>query len=61
MKIIFYVDVPASGMYFLTYEYIKRKIVESAPEGTKASRSRELGGTVFAGGMGKNSFLNLLI
>lgn len=41
-------------MYFLTYEYIKRKVVESAPEGTKASRSREIGGTVFAGGMGMN-------
>ncbi|CAO1341340.1 unnamed protein product [Diamesa serratosioi] len=44
-------DVPASGMYFLTYEYIKRMIVESAPEGQKATRTREIGGTVFAGGM----------
>lgn len=43
-------------MYFLTYEYIKRKIVESAPEGQKASRTREIGGTVFAGGMGKNRY-----
>lgn len=46
-------------MYFLTYEYIKRKIVESAPEGTKASRTREIGGTVFAGGMGMNSYIKI--
>lgn len=46
-------DVPASGMYFLTYEVIKRKVVESAPKDKPASKARELGGTIFAGGMGK--------
>lgn len=38
-------------MYFLTYEFIKKKISESVPEGEKMSHSREFLGTVFAGGM----------
>lgn len=44
-------DVPASGMYFLTYEFIKKKVAESVPEGEKLTPTREFLGTIFAGGM----------
>lgn len=40
-------------MYFLTYEFIKKKVTESAPKDKPASKSRQLAGTIFAGGMGK--------
>uniref|UniRef100_A0A0K8TMR1 Putative mitochondrial carrier protein n=1 Tax=Tabanus bromius TaxID=304241 RepID=A0A0K8TMR1_TABBR len=40
-------DVPASGMYFLTYEYIKDKAAERAGPEAKLS----LLATIFAGGM----------
>ncbi|KAG4073163.1 hypothetical protein HA402_002552 [Bradysia odoriphaga] len=40
-------DVPASGMYFLTYEWIK----EWAAEKFGSDGSRGLMGTIFAGGM----------
>lgn len=46
-------DVPASGMYFLTYEVIKRKVADSAPKDQPASKGRQLAGTIFAGGMGE--------
>lgn len=49
-----FLDVPASGMYFLTYEVIKRKVAESQPKDKPASKARELSGTIFAGGMGKH-------
>lgn len=48
-----FTDVPASGMYFLTYEFIKKKVAESAPKDKPQSKSRELAGTIFAGGMGE--------
>lgn len=41
-------------MYFLTYEVIKRKVAESAPKDVPKSKSREMAGTIFAGGMGKS-------
>jgi len=44
-------DVPASGMYFLTYEFIKKKVAESAPKDKPASKTREMAGTILAGGM----------
>ncbi|CRL06506.1 CLUMA_CG019481, isoform A [Clunio marinus] len=44
-------DVPASGMYFLTYEFIKKKVAESAPKDKPQSKTREMTGTIFAGGM----------
>lgn len=44
-------DMPASGMYFLTYEFIKKKVAESAPKGEKLTPTREFLGTIFAGGM----------
>lgn len=44
-------DVPASGMYFLTYEFLKKKVAETVKEGEKLTPTRELLGTVFAGGM----------
>lgn len=40
-------DVPASGLYFLTYEFVKQDIAERI--GTEGSRA--LLGTIFAGGM----------
>lgn len=43
--------MPASGMYFLTYEFIKKKVSESVGEGEKLTPTREFMGTVFAGGM----------
>lgn len=43
----FSTDVPASGMYFLTYEWIK----EWAAEKFGSDGSRGLMGTIFAGGM----------
>jgi hypothetical protein len=46
-------DVPASGMYFLTYEIIKKKVAESAPKDKPQSKAREMGGTILAGGAGK--------
>lgn len=43
----FDLDIPASGMYFLTYEYVKETVAkEFGVEG-----SRALLGTIFAGGM----------
>ena len=48
---LFHVDVPASGMYFLTYEFIKRKVAQSVEEGEKLTPTREFLGTIFAGGM----------
>jgi solute carrier family 25 carnitine/acylcarnitine transporter 20/29 len=45
------IDVPASGMYFLTYEFIKKKVQETAAPGEKLTPTREFMGTVFAGGM----------
>uniref|UniRef100_A0A2M4ANP4 Putative mitochondrial carnitine/acylcarnitine carrier protein n=1 Tax=Anopheles triannulatus TaxID=58253 RepID=A0A2M4ANP4_9DIPT len=42
-------DVPASGMYYFTYEYLKRKM-EPAP-GAKPDATLALLGTIFAGGM----------
>lgn len=47
-------DVPASGMYFLTYEYIKKKVVDSAPKDKPVTKTREVSGTIFAGGMGRS-------
>lgn len=41
------IDVPASGMYFLTYEYIK----DWAAKEFGSEGSRALLGTIFAGGM----------
>lgn len=46
-------DVPASGMYFLTYEVIKKKVADTQPKDKPISKPRELGGTILAGGMGK--------
>jgi hypothetical protein len=48
-------DVPASGMYFLTYEWIKKKVAATAPKDKPASKTREMGGTILAGGMGEIS------
>jgi hypothetical protein len=42
-------------MYFLTYEFIKKKVVESAPQDKPKSKAREMGGTIVAGGMGEIS------
>lgn len=43
----FLADVPASGMYFLTYEVVKKEMqAKFGSEGGKA-----LMGTIFAGGM----------
>lgn len=47
--------MPASGMYFLTYEVIKKKVTQSAPTDMPVSKARELGGTILAGGMGEIS------
>lgn len=44
---VFIIDVPASGMYFLTYEYIK----DWAAKEFGSEGSRGLLGTIFAGGM----------
>lgn len=44
-------DVPASGMYFLTYEFIKKMVAETVKEGEKITPTREFMGTIFAGGM----------
>lgn len=43
----FFLDIPASGMYFLTYEYVKELVAKEF--GTDGSRA--LLGTIFAGGM----------
>lgn len=43
----FLADVPASGMYFLTYEYVKQEFAQRC--GTEGSLG--LLGTIFAGGM----------
>lgn len=43
-------------MYFLTYEFIKKKVADSAPKDKPASKTREMAGTIFAGGMGNKSF-----
>jgi hypothetical protein len=40
-------------MYFLTYELIKKMVAESAPKDKPQSKSREMAGTIFAGGMGE--------
>lgn len=40
-------DVPAGGMYFLTYEWLKDKLGSSASDSTQA----KLGKTILAGGM----------
>lgn len=42
-------DVPASGMYFLTYEWIQKKFAPADP--STESKSSSLLRTVFAGGM----------
>lgn len=47
--IILFSDVPASGMYFLTYEYVKAWMTPKDKE--NASKGRLLLGTIFAGGM----------
>lgn len=36
----------------MTYEFIKKKVADSAPKDKPASKSREMAGTIFAGGMG---------
>lgn len=41
-----YADIPASGLYFLTYEYVK----EFAAKNIGTEGSRGLIGTIFAGG-----------
>lgn len=41
------IDVPASGMYFLTYEYVKK---EATPKGPVDNGTKLLV-TIFAGGM----------
>jgi solute carrier family 25 (mitochondrial carnitine/acylcarnitine transporter), member 20/29 len=38
-------------MYFLTYEYLKKLVAGTVKEGEKMTPTRELLGTVFAGGM----------
>lgn len=43
-----FTDVPASGMYFLTYEYVKSWMT---PKDKEATKGRILLGTIFAGGM----------
>jgi hypothetical protein len=40
-------------MYFVTYEIVKKAIMDGAGE-NQVTRSRELAGTILAGGMGKN-------
>jgi hypothetical protein len=42
-------------MYFLTYEWIKKKVTESAPQDKPRSKAREMSGTILAGGMGEFS------
>lgn len=42
-------DVPASGMYFLTYEYVKKAMAPK--EGETQDPSKRLMVTIFAGGM----------
>lgn len=42
-------DVPASGMYFLTYEYVKKAMAPK--EGETLDPSKRLMVTIFAGGM----------
>lgn len=42
----FHADIPASGLYFLTYEYVK----EFAAKNIGTEGSRGLIGTIFAGG-----------
>lgn len=42
-------DVPASGMYFLTYEYVKKAMAPN--EGEKEEAGKALLRTIFAGGM----------
>lgn len=42
-------DVPASGMYFLTYEYVKKSLAPKQNE--KQDAAIVLLGTIFAGGM----------
>lgn len=44
-------DMPASGMYFLTYEYFKKLITKTEVGEEKASKFRVMLGTIFAGGM----------
>lgn len=44
-------------MYFLTYEFLKKKVADSAPNDKPQSKARELAGTVFAGGMGAKSLI----
>lgn len=43
---LFFADIPASGLYFLTYEYVKELAAKEI--GTEGSRA--LIGTIFAGG-----------
>lgn len=40
-------------MYFLTYEYIKKKVADSVPADQTISETRKIAGTVLAGGMGE--------
>lgn len=42
-------------MYFLTYEIIKKSIIDGAAK-DQVSKSRELAGTILAGGMGEFRF-----
>lgn len=46
MLLLSFTDVPASGLYFLTYEYVKGFAADKF--GTEGSRG--LIGTIFAGG-----------
>jgi hypothetical protein len=44
-------------MYFLTYEFIKKKVTDSEPKDQPASKTRAMAGTIFAGGMGENRLM----
>lgn len=46
-------------MYFLTYELIKKMVADSAPKDKPQSKSRQMAGTILAGGMGKLKVLSL--
>lgn len=52
--------MPASGMYFLTYEYFKKLITKTEEGAEKATKSRVLLGTIFAGGMAGIGILVIL-
>lgn len=41
-------------MYFLTYEYIKKKVVDNRDQDKPLTKTREVSGTIFAGGMGRS-------